>query len=75
MKNLILAAAAMLALGSGVALADDGGNNNAQPPIAPQSTQQWTQNNSGIYVANSPRHQVWVYSAMQSPAYDQGGEQ
>lgn len=75
MKNLFLASAAMLALGTGVALADGNANGSAPPAQVQQRAEQWTQSNSGIYVANTPRHQVWVYGAMQGQGFVQGGEQ
>lgn len=80
MKNLFLAAAAVLTLGAGTAFAAD--TTTAQPVQAQRTTQ--AANNpaqsageygSGIYVSNSPRRQVWVYGAMQGPGDSQGGQQ
>jgi hypothetical protein len=74
MKHLLLATAAMLTLGVGSAFAD--GNVVSQPPQ--QQRQVQTQNgvieSNGVYVSNSPRHEVWVYGAFQHPGNTQGGE-
>ncbi len=83
MKMMFLAAAAVLTLGAGSAFA--AGNTTAQPVQPQQRTTQAQAPNdaadsagvygSGIYVSSAPRHEVWVYGAMQSPGYSEGGEQ
>lgn len=75
MKNLLLAAAAVATMGIGTAFAD---GDVATQQLAPASRTVQTQNGSftsnGIYVSNSPRHEVWVYGAMRGPGYTQGGD-
>jgi hypothetical protein len=74
MKHVFLAAAAVLTLGVGSAFAD--GNVVTQPPQAPRQvqTQQGSTDSNGIYVTNTPRHEVWVYGAFETPGNPQGGE-
>lgn len=75
MKHLFLAAAAALTLSTGVALAD--GDVTAQPAQAPrvlQAAPSGYVDGSGIYVANTPRHEVWVYGAFSHAGTAEGGE-
>lgn len=83
MKTMFLAAAAVLTLGAGSAFA--AGNTTAQPVQPQQRTTQAQaaadpadsagEYGSGVYVSNSPRREVWVYGAMQTPGASDGGQQ
>jgi hypothetical protein len=75
MKNLLLASAAMLALGAGTAFAQTTQARPAPTSAAPQATQAAPANGNGVYVTNAPRHEVWVYPAFRVPGYSQGGNQ
>jgi hypothetical protein len=74
MKTMLLAAAAVAALGAGSAFAD--GDVAAQPAQVPHAAQMQdgTYTRNGIYISNSPHREVWVYGAMRGPGYTQGGD-
>ncbi|MBN8925599.1 MAG: hypothetical protein BGO51_26620 [Rhodospirillales bacterium 69-11] len=77
MKQIFLAAAALATFGIGSAMADGDvrvPQIQTQPQTAsPQTTAHGTVDSHGIFVSNSPRHEVWVYGAMRGPGYPQGG--
>ncbi len=68
MKNLVLATAAVLALGTGTAFAD--GNTTSQPA---QVTQPAAPQHDARVLANEAHHSVWIYPAFRN-GYAQGGD-
>lgn len=71
MKHLVLAAAALLALGVGTAFAD--GNVTAQPAQTRHAA--WATAQSGQGYTSTSRASVWVYPAFGAGDSTQGGEQ
>ena len=67
MKNLLLAAAAVVAIGSGTAFADS--DLRAQSAQVSQSGQQ-----GQSALANDSHASVWIYPAFRGDAFAEGGE-